>query len=669
MPVSYWINEKGLSQITNGSEFAAVQASFRTWENLPSADVRFVYRGTTDVNGVGRDGLNVVSFADPATPLGSATIAATFSFFKTEIGSDNTSRRFVIEEADILFNPTLQFSTSGEDGKFDIQGVLTHEIGHFLGLDHSALISSVMVPFASPSQLDQRTLAYDDIAGVSEIYPQASSTPTGRIQGTVRSGNTAIFGASVAAINAEGTPIVTTLSQPDGSYVLRLLPPGTYTVLAEPLDQPVTKENIGGGTNGYFSTVRTDFGSTYFGNVSTLSEARTVTVTANGNTPADISTLPRSATGLNLTRPAFGARIPRDRTGTFTIGGEDLTAGVSFTTSNPGIFLGTPTFGGRVSTVASTSARMDLAISPATPLGPKNIAVNRGADASILMGAVVVTDSNPASITITPASGTAEGGTPVTILGANFRPGAKVYFGGLAAGNVSVADVGTITATTPQNAPGAVNLVVVNADGTWGVASRAFTYQGAPPVITRVSPLSGPPATVITIEGENFDSLLQNVSVSIGTVALRVITTSTKTITALVSYEASTGPITVTVFGRSVTGPTFVVTPAAMSTNQASGGFNFIDASVAAGGTQLSFSNADDGTGGVSLPFNFSLFRDIYLSGAQVSVATNGFLSLESLASAEFQNGPLPGQTVTRPSGTTGTIPPSLIAPFWTISS
>src|SRR5215813_10522979 len=126
MPISYWINEKGSSQITNGSEFAAIHASFQTWQNVQAADIHFNYRGTTTVSNVGRDGLNVVSFSDTSGLLGSSTIAATFSFFRTDAG------QLAIDEADIIFNTTLNFSTSVEDNKFDIQSVLTHEIGHLL---------------------------------------------------------------------------------------------------------------------------------------------------------------------------------------------------------------------------------------------------------------------------------------------------------------------------------------------------------------------------------------------------------------------------------------------------------------------------------------------------------------------------------------------------------
>ena len=79
MPIPIWINDRGSPQILNGSDFEAILASFRTWENIPSASIRFDYRGTTPAATVGRDGMNIVSFTDNSTPLGSSTIAATSS--------------------------------------------------------------------------------------------------------------------------------------------------------------------------------------------------------------------------------------------------------------------------------------------------------------------------------------------------------------------------------------------------------------------------------------------------------------------------------------------------------------------------------------------------------------------------------------------------------------
>ena len=657
MPIPYWIHEKGAPRISNGSDFAAVQASFQTWENIQTANIKFAFRGTTTAGIVGHDGMNVVTFTDTSAPLGSSTIAATFSFFRTENGQT------MFDEADIAFNPAIDFSTSGETNKFDIQSVLTHEIGHLLGLDHSALVSSVMVPFGVPSQLDQRTLAYDDVAGIMEIYGTASGT--GQIRGTIEADGTPVFGAHVVAVNSDGTPIVSTLSQRDGSYILRFLPPDTYAVYAESLDGPVTRLNLGGGSTGFFSSVRTNFGTTYFGNVSGLSEAAKIAVGPNGVATADIRMFPPSATGLRLTRPSFGIRMPRGRTVTVTGGGVDITDGVLLTGSNSGLQFGPMTFGGRITSTAPTSVSVQLTVLNSTPLGPKNLIVNRGTDTSILSGAFVITDSYPSGISVSPSTGPVEGGTLVTVNGTDFRSGARVFFAGLAGADGRVIDSNTIQVTSPANVSGAANVVVVNPDGTWAVGSQVFGYSSQPPTISRVSPLDGPPSTRVVIEGDHFDSRTQNIEVAFNGTTAKIISASVNAITAVVPFGATTGPITVSVFVQTATGPAFTVTAAPTSTNLAGRSFNFIDASSSTGGTVLTFSNNDDAIALVRLPFDFILFRDIYVADSQISISTDGFLSLEPLSISEWQNAPLPSTTVLRPSGSAGTVPPSLIAPFW----
>lgn len=660
MPIPYWINDRGSSQIANGSEFTAVRAAFQTWQNIPTADIRFDYKGTTPVRTAGRDGLNLISFSDDSTPLGSSTIAATFSYFKNDLGT------VVFDESDIIFNTALDFSTSGEENKFDIHSVLTHEIGHLLGLDHSGLVSSVMVPFAASGQLDQRKLEYDDIAAIMEIYPRASAVPAvGEIRGTITSGTTNVFGAHVVAVDSDGTALVSTISQPDGSYVLRYLPPGTYRIYAEPLDLPVTEQHIGGGSNSYYHNLKTDFGTTYFGNVPTLSDARTTTVAAGGVATADIQVLSRSSTGLNLTRPGFSIRIPRSSRGTLMIGGSDIVSPLSFSGSNAGLIFGSPTFGDRLSSTAPTSASMSLSIDASTALGPKNVEATRGSTSTVVSGAIVITDPRPSNIAVAGSSGPIEGGTPVTITGANFVSGAQVTFAGLPASGVRVIDSGTIQATAPANSPGTVNVQVINPNGTWGTATRAFTYITVPPTILRASPLSGPPTTAVAIEGEHFDTRTQNIEVRFNGVPARVTSATANLIITVVPFGATSGPITVSVFGQGAIGPNFTVTAARPSANLATSAYNFVDASTSSGGTALSFSSQDDAVAFVNLPFDFSLFRDIYLAGSRISIATNGWLSLETVSSAEFQNASLPAQTVTRPGGSTGTVPPSLIAPFW----
>ncbi len=80
---------------------------------------------------------------------------------------------------------------------------------------------------------------------------------------------------------------------------------------------------------------------------------------------------------------------------------------------------------------------------------------------------------------IGPATGSAGGGTVVTISGAYFLEGATVTIGGTAATSVTVRNTETITATTGAHAAGRVNVVVTNSDTTHATLSGGFLYAGA----------------------------------------------------------------------------------------------------------------------------------------------------------------------------------------------
>src|SRR5262249_37213029 len=152
------------------------------------------------------------------------------------------------------------------------------------------------------------------------------------------------------------------------------------------------------------------------------------------------------------------------------------------------------------------------------------------------------------------------------------------------------------------------------------VAAAAFTYDSPPPVIATVNPLSGPPMTSVTITGQNFDSHIQNIAIQFNGIPSRIISATPTTITTVVPFGTTTGPITISVFGKSSSGPIFDVAQASFSTNLAAGAFNFIDATAVSGGTAYTFTDQDDGLATVALPFNFSLFRDVYLAGSPITL-------------------------------------------------
>jgi IPT/TIG domain len=110
---------------------------------------------------------------------------------------------------------------------------------------------------------------------------------------------------------------------------------------------------------------------------------------------------------------------------------------------------------------------------------------------------------------ITPAAGADSGGTPVTISGTHFQPGAIVLFGaapGIAALNCTETGGTTITCLTPSTVDGATDVTVVNVDGQSSIAAGAFTFQNATPTIATITPATGPTngGTPVTIKGTNF---------------------------------------------------------------------------------------------------------------------------------------------------------------------
>ena len=81
---------------------------------------------------------------------------------------------------------------------------------------------------------------------------------------------------------------------------------------------------------------------------------------------------------------------------------------------------------------------------------------------------------------VAPATGPTVGGTAVTITGTNFVSGATVRFGTMAATGVTVASGTSITATSPANYTGALDVTVTTSGGTSATsASDLFTYTAS----------------------------------------------------------------------------------------------------------------------------------------------------------------------------------------------
>ncbi|UCF35633.1 MAG: hypothetical protein JSU96_12425 [Acidobacteriota bacterium] len=199
---------------------------------------------------------------------------------------------------------------AGNNAKF--KHTVVHELGHFLGLDHTQNLQqnadewqsfpcgevnkfcSDIVPLMYPFQMPRVAVSpgplADDVAWISWLYPTNDfQTTTGTIKGTVyRRSGAGFQGANVVAVplvpNGDGTfterrsdaisVVSDFLQQATGEYEIPGLPPGDYYVYIEPLNPAFT---VGSGV-GPFDQRPTNFPKDYYDEADSVDEDPTLQV-------------------------------------------------------------------------------------------------------------------------------------------------------------------------------------------------------------------------------------------------------------------------------------------------------------------------------------------------------------------------------------------------------
>jgi len=185
-PLLFHVNDKaatGTPNLSAGSDaLTAIKASLAAWGNIQTSAVRFADIQLTSVESpMAGDGTNLITMADtPANRevLGGDRDTGTLALTRLVFGVTNGK----ISDADILVNPRYRFSTTLDAGTFDLQSVITHELGHVLGCDHASALNDTMFFQIAEQSSYQRYLSPDSVAFVSFTYPSVDHPiPIGNI--------------------------------------------------------------------------------------------------------------------------------------------------------------------------------------------------------------------------------------------------------------------------------------------------------------------------------------------------------------------------------------------------------------------------------------------------------------------------------------------------------
>ena len=175
--VSYSINHAASRNIPYDDAKRVIDESFATWMRATCADGSAPGIAVSNIGpancgevryNADSPNQNVIVFRDDVWPYDDpySTLGLTTVTFNAETGE--------IYDADMEINSSarnLSITDQVPAKGFDLESVITHEVGHFLGLAHATDVRSTMYASYKPGSSALRTLAPDDVAGLCAIYP------------------------------------------------------------------------------------------------------------------------------------------------------------------------------------------------------------------------------------------------------------------------------------------------------------------------------------------------------------------------------------------------------------------------------------------------------------------------------------------------------------------
>ena len=527
--VQYFISDQGPGSLVGSDTASAVlsqiQQAAQVWNNVPTSALRLGFGGVAPY-GVPQTapGIDVV-FDDDMPP---GILAQTVPTFPADLsfltGDPKTLPAFVplLRTKVQLRSDLAGASQASFSDTFFL--TLVHEFGHSIGLQHT-LTSSVMSTSVTRATLRGTPLAADDVAGISLLYPVAGYTrSTGSISGRVTLKDAGVNLASVVALSSNGTAI-SALTNPDGTYRMDGIPPGSYYVYAQPL--PPTLSGAGehapaninppADPQGDNFSANIGFSAQFYPGTRDWTKAKQVNVAARavadkinfavtarpgaavhsmetfgyqGKSPIAAPPVAAQTSGIPIVFFAYGATVTSKAND-----GQQMASG-----------LGISVIGGAAQIKAGslgyfTQGFLKMALDTgkiSTPT-PVALAVTLDNDLYVLPSAFTVVPGGPPAITsITPAV-TDQGILLASLAGKNLTGQTQILIDGVPAPVASVQTDGSLVVAPGAAVSGLTSTIeAVNPDGQSSLEALAITPAGSDPRALLNYPQHDPAAIAAT---------------------------------------------------------------------------------------------------------------------------------------------------------------------------